>query len=449
MKPRSGLGAAPFFRPAGVLVLLILCGHATAAESSGGSAPLVQTELIFPVQAEHTHGSTLVELSNGDLLVGWFQGSGERWADDVRIMGARKKKGQSTWSAPFLLADVRDFPDCNPVLFVDRQNRLWLMWITIIANQWETSLIKYRRSTEYLNTDGAPTWNWQDTLLIKAGDKTERGIQPNDAFAASVQQQFARTTADLEADPLKRPQLERWAQHADRLLSLARGEDMKRAGRVPSVEGGKTDEVQLGYPYFRRMGWQTRNKPFFTRSGRMIVPLYSDGFSFSLMAYTDDGGEDWRTSDPLVGVGNIQPSIAETATGELVAYMRDNGPPPKRLHVSRSRDEGQTWSQVQDSELPNSGTACDIITLTNGNWVLINNDTESGRHRLTVSLSEDGGKSWRYHKPLMDDMSIRSHYPAIITGADGWIHVSFSHFDADDKKSIKHASFNEAWIRQK
>ncbi len=448
MHPKSVSAAVSSIRTAGVLAFLILCGGAVASEKATDGRPTLHAELIFSVQGEHTHGSTLVELANGDLLAGWFQGSGERWADDVRIMGARKKKGQAEWSAPFVLGDVKEFPDCNPVLFVDRQNRLWLMWITIIANQWETSLIKYKVSSDYLNTPGAPTWNWQDTLLIKAGDKTERGIQPNDSFATSVQQQLARTRADLEADPLKRPQLERWTQHAERLLSLSRGEDMKRAGRVASVDGGKTDDAQLGYPYFRRMGWQTRNKPFFTRTGRMIVPLYSDGFSFSLMAYTDDGGENWRTSTPLVGAGNIQPAIAETATGELVAYMRDNGPPPKRLHVSRSRDQGQTWSQVQDSELPNSGTACDIVTLGNGNWVLINNDTEAGRHRLTVSLSEDGGQSWRYHKPIMDDTAVRSHYPAIIAAADGSIHVTFSHFAADDKKSIKHATFNEAWIKQ-
>ncbi len=440
-------GVASLVRATGVMALLILCQSAGAAQTATASSPSLKSELVFPVQSQHTHGSTLVELTNGDLLVGWFQGSGERWADDVRIMGARKKRGQSAWSAPFLLADVKEFPDCNPVLFVDRQNRLWLMWITIIANQWETALIKYKQSNDYLNTEGAPRWNWQDTLLIKAGDKTERGIQPHDSFAAAVQQQLARTTAELQADPSKRTQLERWTQHADRLVSLARGEDMKRPGRVAAVDGGKTDEVQLGYPYFRRMGWQTRNKPFFTRNGRMIVPLYSDGFSFSLMAYTDDGGENWKTSKPLVGMGNIQPAIAETPTGELVAYMRDNGPPPKRLHVSRSRDDGQTWSQVQDSELPNSGTACDIITLANGNWVLVNNDTESGRNRLTVSLSEDGGKSWRYHKPLADDLSIRSHYPAIILGKDGWIHVSYSHFAADDRKSIQHAAFNEAWIK--
>ena len=46
---------------------------------------------IFPLVNEHVHGSTIVELPNGDLLAAWFQGSGERWADDVRIMGAHPR----------------------------------------------------------------------------------------------------------------------------------------------------------------------------------------------------------------------------------------------------------------------------------------------------------------------------------------------------------------------
>src|SRR4030095_9576522 len=60
---------------------------------------------------------------------------------------------------------------------------------------------------------------------------------------------------------------------------------------------------------YRRLGWMTRAHPFILEGKRLIVPLYSDGFSFSLMAITDDWGKTWHTSTPLVGAGNIQPSI--------------------------------------------------------------------------------------------------------------------------------------------
>ena len=61
----------------------------------------VESELIFPFQTQHVHSSSIVELPNGDFLVCWFQGSGERTANDVAINGARLKKGETKWSEPF------------------------------------------------------------------------------------------------------------------------------------------------------------------------------------------------------------------------------------------------------------------------------------------------------------------------------------------------------------
>jgi len=72
---------------------------------------------IFPLVKQHVHGSTVVELPNGDLLAAWFQGSGERQADDVAIMGARlRADDEKKWSKPFVMADVLGFPDVNPIL---------------------------------------------------------------------------------------------------------------------------------------------------------------------------------------------------------------------------------------------------------------------------------------------------------------------------------------------
>ena len=38
------------------------------------------------------------------------------------------------------------------------------------------------------------------------------------------------------------------------------------------------------------------------------------------------------------------------------------------------------------------------------------------------------------------------HYPAIIQGADGTIHAVYSYF-VEDGKTMKHAAFDEAWVR--
>jgi predicted neuraminidase len=198
---------------------------------------------------------------------------------------------------------------------------------------------------------------------------------------------------------------------------------------------------------------------------RLLVPLYSDGFSFSLMAISDNWGATWTTSTPLVGFGNIQPSLARQKDGTLVAYMRDNGPPPKRLMVSRSTDRGETWSTVEDSDVPNPGTGAEVIVLANGNWVLIYNDLERGRYSLAVSLSEDEGRTWPWTRHLERDPASSDeqqlgqyHYPSIIQAADGTLHATYSFFAAPAgakrdgenrlvRKAIKHSHFNESWIR--
>src|SRR5262245_47140312 len=112
------------------LIILVAVGQTRAADT-----PLYESELVFPPEYLHNHASCIVECPNGDLLVCWYNGSGERSADDVKVEGARKRKGEKTWSQRFLLADTPGFPDTNPCMFIDPKERLWLIWQTIIANQ--------------------------------------------------------------------------------------------------------------------------------------------------------------------------------------------------------------------------------------------------------------------------------------------------------------------------
>src|SRR5688572_14258881 len=101
--------------------LLLIGWSCETNKESTQNNEMVISQIIFPYQDEHVHGSTIVELPNGDFLSAWFQGSGERWADDVRIMGSRLVKGDTTWSEAFVMADVAGFPDINPIMFMDKQ----------------------------------------------------------------------------------------------------------------------------------------------------------------------------------------------------------------------------------------------------------------------------------------------------------------------------------------
>jgi predicted neuraminidase len=409
-------------------LIFLLCAGAGGIHAADRSASFLRSELIFPLETWHNHASCVVETPGGDLMVCWFHGSGERKADDVKIEGARKRKGAKEWSQRFTMADTVGYPDTNCAMFIDPKGRLWLLWPTILANRWETALMKYRISTDY-KKEGPPRWEVYEVLHVTPGSEFEAGVQ-----------EFVKLTGPL-------------------LESSAYPPEVREELRTYLEELRKSASDKL----IRRLGWMTRAHPFVLEERRLIVPLYSDGFSFSLMAITDDWGANWRVSTPLVGAGNIQPSIVRRKDGSLYTLMRDNGPPPKRLLESESRDRGETWSQVRDSIHPNPGAGAEIISLRNGHWTLISNDTEKGRHSLLVQISDDEGATWKWKRHLEwqppGPEAGSFHYPSIIQARDGTLHASYSYHlatkslpkdvDGDPAaKSIKHAHFNQEWVME-
>jgi predicted neuraminidase len=375
-------------------------------------APFHKSEFIFPPENWHNHGSCIVECPNGDLLVCWYHGSGERKADDVVIEGARKRKGEQRWSKRFLMADTIGFPDCNPCMFIDPKGRLWLIWIAVIANEWHTSLLRYQISDNPRGT-GAPKWMHSDIIILKPGEE------------------FAQLVAK---------QCEEDEKRIDQILPS----DKREWGLQYLAERRK----KAADKFFRRLGWMTRAHPFVLNNGRIIIPLYSDGFDFSIMAISDDGGKTWQPSLPLVSMGGVQPSLVQKRDGTLVAYMRDNGPPPKRVMRSESRDGGMTCSPVTDEDIPNPGSALEVIRLRNGHWLMVCNDTESGRHRLAVLVSDDEGKTWKWKRYLENDPPGAGSYsyPSIIQAKDGTLHVTYSWSQPGKGSCIKYAQFNEEWV---
>lgn len=370
------------------------------------ATPEYSGELIFPQESWHNHSSSVVELPNHDLLVVWFHGSGERTADDVLIRGARWNHVTKKWTAPFLMADAPGFPETNPVLFLDSQKRLFFLWPLIVAHKWETALMKYRISTDYQQADGPPKWEFQDNIVLMPKNIVEK----TKAFVAP----------EIAANGPRAEQAKKLLEHA-------------------------SDE------YFSRMGWFTRTHPLELPSGRILVPMYSDGYSYGIMAISNDHGYTWSASEPLVGAGSIQPSVVRRTDGTLVAYMRDNGPPPKRAHISISQDDGMSWSQARDTEIPNPGTSLENIRLNNGHWIMVYNDLESGRYSLVAAISDDEGATWKWRRHLdgRPDKNVNSqyHYPSVIQASDGAIHVTYSYFTPEGK-SIKHVRMNEDWVKQ-
>jgi predicted neuraminidase len=380
---------------------------AAIALVAGQSNSEFSAELIFPLHDQHNHAPGIVECPNGDLLVSWYRGSGERSADDVAVYGARRGLKDVKWSQPFSMADTPGFPDCNTCMMIDRRGRLRLFWPIILANTWESCLTKCGTSSDYAGP-AAPHWDDERLILLKPDD----------------------FSADANA------RLDELVEKYKPLLLLSKDLQTELA------DGRK----KLNDKLYQRLGWQPRCKPTVLPSGRILLPLYTDTFSISIMAVSDDDGETWYASKPLLGFGAIQPAVLRRDSGELVAYMRDNGP-EQRVKMASSMDDGLTWGPVTSTELPNPGSGLDAVRLANGHWVLVYNDTTDGRNRLAVSISDDEGQSWKWTRHLENEREGSFHYPAVIQARDHKIHVVYSYF-VEGGKSMKHAAFNEAWVQE-
>ncbi|MCK5820541.1 MAG: exo-alpha-sialidase [Bacteroidales bacterium] len=388
-----------------VFILILILGFGMSQATLKAQ---FESKYIFPLQDLHVHSSSIIELPKGDLLCCWFQGSGERKANDVVINGARYSKKNHEWSKPFLMADTPGHPDCNPTLFIDEDNRLHLFWIVVQANKWERSILKTRISSNY-QSSGAPEWDWQDVILLKPGAE----------FAETIKNKFKESNMLDVA----------WAEYAPKYETL-----IHEAAQDPAK---------------RETGWMTRTHPIQMPDGKILLPLYSDGFNMSLVAVSNDMGETWKAGLPIVGRGNIQPSIVRKKDGDLLAYMRDNGDEPGRIQISSSTDNGHSWSYATDTEFLNPGASVEAIVLENGEWIIVYNDIEDGRYSLAVSLSDDEGETWKWtrHLEKMENKKGSFSYPSLIQTKDGVIHVSYS-FSLSENKTIKHVAFSGDWIKE-
>ncbi len=357
---------------------------------------------IFPASPMKCHSSSVVETPDGDLLACWYYGVGERKDDTLIIRGARKRKGQTVWDTPFLMADSQDLPDCNPMMFIDPANKLWLFWVAVQDNEWGAALLKYRTSTDY-SGPGAPRWDWQEVAHCRPRNFEEQWF----AFADAHKQEM----------------------------------DYYEETAAPA-------RTKLA----RRLGWMTRAQPIMLSEKRMLVGLYSDVFHCSLAMATEDSGTTWQFSDPILGIGCIQPAFALKKNGDVVAYMRDYSP-AHRIQTAVSKDGGVTWSEATLMDIPNPGSSVECITLANGNWLLVCNDPESGKERnqLTVYLSDDEGATWKWRRSLETD-AMQASYPSVIQAKDGTMYCTYTYYlgrNAEGRKmrTIKWVRFDEAWVK--
>jgi predicted neuraminidase len=216
-----------------------------------------------------------------------------------------------------------------------------------------------------------------------------------------------------------------------------------------SADGGKSwsaaEKLPEGY-----IG-PVKNKPVLLSNGNLFAPSSTEGDGWKIhFEVTKDNGKTWRKVGPLPenGIKAIQPSILQYGDGKLQLLARTAN---RAVVESWSADNGETWSPLSKTSIPNNNSGTDAVTLKNGLQVLVYNhvlpagDLAKGpRTPLNVSVSRDG-KHWSAALILEDSPISQYSYPAVIQTADGMLHFIYTW----RRQKIKHVIVDPSKLKLK
>jgi predicted neuraminidase len=168
-----------------------------------------------------------------------------------------------------------------------------------------------------------------------------------------------------------------------------------------------------------------KNKPILLSNGEWLAPASietENGWDVFIDRSTD-GGLSWEASGLLdrsavTGLGIIQPSLWESAPGQIHMLMRSTA---GAVFRSDSADYGQTWRPAYPTDLPNNNSGLDLAKLHDGTLALVFNPVAgnwAARTPLRLALSFDNGESWPRALDIETEAGEYS-YPAIIPTAVG------------------------------
>lgn len=175
-----------------------------------------------------------------------------------------------------------------------------------------------------------------------------------------------------------------------------------------------------------------KNKPVLI-DGKLISPTSSEHDGWRVyFEISEDFGKTWRKTEPLndgYDIIAIQPSILEYADGRLQILCRSKN---RAVLQAWSDDQGETWSEMTKTSLPQNNSGTDAVTLADGRQLLVYNHVlppgdkvKGGRSPLNVAVTEDG-KAWGAALVLEDEPDQRFSYPAVIQTSDGMVHIFYT-----------------------
>lgn len=150
-------------------------------------------------------------------------------------------------------------------------------------------------------------------------------------------------------------------------------------------------------------------------------------------------GDVWNRIGPINQAAEfnaIQPTFLRHDDGKIQVLCRTQ---EGVIATSSSMDNGQTWSRMTATSLPNPNSGIEAITLHDGRHLLVYNHLDSGesgwgsRGILNLAVSTNG-QDWRPVGVLEKAKNAEFSYPAVMQSSDGLVHVTYTH----KRTKIKH-----------
>ncbi|WP_165802899.1 exo-alpha-sialidase [Pelagivirga sediminicola] len=137
----------------------------------------------------------------------------------------------------------------------------------------------------------------------------------------------------------------------------------------------------------------------------------------------------------------IQPMVVPLDAKRAVAFLRNFDTGAGRLLMTRTEDGGQSWDTVRETDMPNPSAPVAALGLGAERILMAVNDDAGDGGILNLTLSEDGGETWR-HMHRLEAGGGDARYPMMRALPDGRIVLTYS---IGGKSGIRVHEFNLSW----
>jgi predicted neuraminidase len=357
------------------------------------NAKLKAREAYLPILYPSSHAANLLELKNGDLLCVWFSGTWEG-ESGVGIVVSRRPAGKRNWEATRLIDNEPGVSYQNPVLFQAHDGTVHLFHTTQGAKAGEANA----HVLHVTSKDSGKSWSKPELLFAKPGAFTRHP-----------------------------------------LLIL------KDGTKNGTKDGAKEETWMLPLTYVTSHGIGKGSET-----------------NYSVAEISRDGGKNWKECAMPETFGKVQPTVVPLANGQLRAFFRSRA--SDFIYTATSGADGCSWGPAEATVLPNNNASVQAFRLASGHIAMIfDNSSQSPRGNrgqrkpVSVALSEDEGKTWRYVRDVetgRDEMGLAERnaklpgreeysYPTILQTRSGEIVTAYTY----RRQTIKVVSITEDWIK--